>query len=197
MKQKLKEIYEKQYKKLVIIPIAILIFAFGVIAYTYISTGDFVNKGVSLKGGSTITINTAVGVPDLESSLKAKFPNSDISVRSLTSLGKTIGIAVDSDLQESKGIATLLQAVGEKIDLKENKYGVEVIGSSLGSSFFKQTMVAMLLSFLLMAIVVFIYFRNFIPSLVIVICAFSDIICTLAVFNLTGIKLTTGGIAAF
>jgi preprotein translocase subunit SecF len=48
-----------------------------------------------------------------------------------------------------------------------------------------------------MAIVVFITFRSPSPVFAVILCAFSDIIVTLAIFNLTGIKLGKGGIAAF
>jgi len=48
-----------------------------------------------------------------------------------------------------------------------------------------------------MGIVVFIYFRSPAPSLAVILAAASDIVVTLAIFNLTGIKLGTAGIAAF
>jgi preprotein translocase subunit SecF len=48
-----------------------------------------------------------------------------------------------------------------------------------------------------MGLVVFFYFRSIAPSLAVILEAFSDIIVTLAIFNLTGIKLSTAGIAAF
>ena len=56
---------------------------------------------------------------------------------------------------------------------------------------------ALLVAFLLMSIVVFIYFRTFIPSVAVIAAAFSDIVVTLAIFNLTGLKLSTAGVAAF
>ena len=53
---KLLEWYGKNYKKLLIIPIVILILSIGLISYKYAATGDFVEKDISLKGGITITI---------------------------------------------------------------------------------------------------------------------------------------------
>lgn len=197
MKAKILEIYDKQYKKLLVVPLVILVLAFGIIGYTYLSTGDFVNKGVSLKGGSTITINKAVDVPELEGYLRGKFPKADIAVRSLTSAGKVVGAAIDSDAQESKEIQALAGVLEEKLGLKANDYGIEVMGSSLGRSFFQQTVYALLIAFLLMGLVIFFYFRTAAPSLAVMLAAFSDIIVTLAVFNLTGMKLGTAGIAAF
>jgi preprotein translocase subunit SecF len=48
-----------------------------------------------------------------------------------------------------------------------------------------------------MGIVVFIYFRVPVPSIAVILSAFSDIVVTLAVVNVMGIKLSTAGIAAF
>ena len=197
MKKKLLEIYDKHYKKLLIIPFVILLLSFGVIGYTVWSTGDFVNKGVSLKGGSTITIYKTVEALELEGYLKETFPKADISVRSLMAGGKQIGIAIDSSFQESEEIKALTESLEEKLNLKKEEYGVEVMGSSLGKSFFQQTIIALVVAFLLMGAVIFFYFRTLAPSLAVMLAAFSDIVVTLAVFNLTGMKLGTAGVAAF
>ena len=48
-----------------------------------------------------------------------------------------------------------------------------------------------------MGIVVFLYFRTPIPSLAVILAAFSDIVVTVAVVNIMGMKISTAGIAAF
>ena len=55
----------------------------------------------------------------------------------------------------------------------------------------------LVLAFIFMGFVVFLYFRTIIPSLAVILAAFSDIIVTLAIINLLGIKVSTAGIAAF
>jgi preprotein translocase subunit SecF len=57
-------------------------------------------------------------------------------------------------------------------------------------------MIALLVAFVLMAIVVFFYFRTFVPSALVVLAAATDIIITVAVLNVFNIKIGTGGIAA-
>jgi preprotein translocase subunit SecF len=195
----IKNIYEHQYKKLLLIPFIILILAIGQIVIQYSTTGDFVNKGITLKGGSTITLDydSSINIPELIQFLSNRYPHADISVRTITSAGRTVSIAIDSDAQEPAEINSLLAAVKEKVLLSKDSYSVEVMGSSLGRSFFKQTIIALLVAFLLMGLVVFIYFRNIAPSMAVILAAASDIIVTLAIFNLTGIKLSTAGIAAF
>lgn len=196
-KQKIIHIYDTQYRKLLIIPIALLVFALIQIGIQTATTGDFVNKGITLKGGSTITILNEYDSSALQQHLNSVFPGADITVRSITESGSVIGLSIDSDAQSESEIAALLASIKENPGLKTADYTVEVTGSSIGQSFFKQTLIAVLGAFVLMSIVVFIYFRTFVPSLAVILAAFSDIVVTLAIFNLTGMKLSTAGVAAF
>jgi preprotein translocase subunit SecF len=73
----------------------------------------------------------------------------------------------------------------------------EFTGPSLSSSFYKQLMIAVLISFILMSLVVFILFKSFIPSMAIIFSIFADIVIPLALINYLGIKVSAAGIAAF
>jgi preprotein translocase subunit SecF len=55
----------------------------------------------------------------------------------------------------------------------------------------------MAFAFFFMAMVVFIIFRTFVPSLAVIISAFADILMTLALVDILGIKLSSAGIIAF
>ncbi len=196
---KIKQFYEQKYKILLIIPFLLLGLALLQIAMQTAVTGDFVNKGISLKGGSTITFdyNEQINLDELEQTLVTKFPKADLSIRKLGSAGALKSIAIDSDAQDPREIESLTTILQKEAGLTPGSYNVEVMGSSLGASFFKQTITSLLIAFLLMGIVVAFYFRTLAPSLAVILAAASDIIVTLAVFNLTGIKLSTAGIAAF
>jgi preprotein translocase subunit SecF len=198
-KEKVKHFYETKYKWLELIPLLLLIGAILQIGIQTYTTGDFLNRGVSLKGGSTITINNVQGLDlaDLEAFLKESYPLDDISIRTLSAGGSVSGIAIDSDIQDKNKIEEFVLAIGTKVDLQKSSYGVEVTGEALGSSFFRQAGIALLVSFFLMAIVVLLYFRVWYPSLAVIVCAFSDLVVTMAIFNLTGMKLSTAGVAAF
>ena len=197
--KKIKEFYEKNYKLLLIIPFLLLLFSVIQIGFQYSQTGDFVNKGVSLKGGSTITIASSMTqseIDSLQTSLSLDYPNAGLSVRSLSSAGKTTAVVVESSLQEGDELDSLLVSIETNTGMNSGDFSVEITGSSLGESFFKQTMLALVVAFLLMGLVVLIYFRTPVPSLAVILAAASDIICTIAIFNLTGEKLSTAGIAA-
>jgi len=198
IKSKLLHVYDKRYKELMIFTIVLLFLAIGVLGYNYTTTGEFVQKGVSLKGGITLTIPTTTEIDTvaLESDLHSRLPKADIEIRRLTEAGLLKSIIIEaSDTDEDQ----LKQAViaSHIIELNEDEYTIESMGSTLGASFFRQTIVAVILAFLAMGIVVLITFRSLIPSLFVILAATSDILCTLAAVSLLGMKLTTAGVAAF
>jgi preprotein translocase subunit SecF len=191
----LKEFYDKNYKKLLIIPFLLLGLAVLQIAFHTAYTGDFLNKGVSLKGGLTVSIDKTGEVISLENYLNDQFPKADIVVRELSSAGTQIGIIIEAaDIEADE----LMEAVQSKIgELDKDEFSVEVMGSSLGASFFKETFRAVIIAFIFMGIVVFLYFRTPIPSIAVILAAFSDIVVTLAIVNVIGMRISTAGIAAF
>jgi len=199
---KIKEFYDKQYKKLLIIPFLLLLIAIGSIGYKLATTGDFLNRDVSLKGGLTVTVllEKDIDILELENYLSSVFEDKNIAIRTLKKTGTQIGFVVNADIEAQKSeIDSLISTIEKKIDFKltEDDYSVEFIGSSLGASFFKETFIALVIAFLFMGFVVFLYFRIPIPSLAVILAAVSDIIITLAIVNFLGIKISTAGIAAF
>ena len=203
IKQFLFEIYDKKYRLLLIIPFSMLLFSLVQIGYQVYKTGDFINRDVSLKGGVTITIplEKYMDIDRVKKHISAKFPASDVEVRSLRSAGSVVGIIIEADINgnDKSQVQDLLRSIESSlnIDLSKVDYGIEIIGSSLGASFFKESLIALAVAFLFMGLVVFIYFRTFIPSIAVILAAFSDMVFALAVINIFQIKIGTAGIAAF
>ncbi|MBN2053179.1 hypothetical protein JW756_06775 [Candidatus Woesearchaeota archaeon] len=191
------KIYDKHYMKLLIFPILLFIIAVGLIVYQVATTGDFMNRGVSLKGGMVITIpaDTTVSTVELEKILKAGFPKDELEVRSVAEFGvqKAIIITTDNTASEKQ----ILDSITPLIPNAKEEASSETTGSSLGRGFFKQTMLALIIAFVCMSIVVLISFKTLTPSLMVILCVFADIIETLAIVNILGIRISTAGIAAF
>ncbi len=193
-KLKIEAFYDKNYKKLMLIPILLLLISIGFLIFNYMQTGEFVEKDVSLKGGITSAIYTEkeVNINEIENLFE------DASVRRLSDFatGRQIGIIVEVSNVDA---VTLKQTLEEKLNmnLDENNYSVEETGSSLGSSFFNELIIAVLVAFIFMGIAVFIAFRTFIPSIAVIVAALMDIIITLAIIDILGMKISTAGIVAF
>ncbi len=203
LKKRILNFYDKKYKPLMLIPITLLVLAIIIIGIQTATTGSFIHKDVSLKGGVTLTITkeTNIDITQLEKSLEQKFTNNDISIRSIKKAGTQIGVIVVADIEgtNKEQLNSFIDVIESKIgyELREEDYSIEIMGSSLGASFFKEAIIALIFAFILMSVVVFAYFRTLIPSLAVVLSALSDIVVTLAIVDLIGMKLGTGGIAAF
>jgi len=193
-KQKVKHIYETKYKLLLIIPLLMILLSFAQIGFQVATTGDFIQRDVSLRGGiSVILPEKTADVVSFAEKLSVAFPKADFEVRTL---GGERGVVIDAAEIDFDMLKPALEKEFGPLIVGDD-YSVSTIGSSLGESFFRETFTAMILAFIFMGIVVLITFRVLAPSLAVIAAAASDIIVTLAVVNLLGIKLSTAGIAAF
>jgi len=191
---KLLDFYEHKYKKSMWFTIALLVISIMIICVYTAVNGEVIPRGVSLKGGVTITVpfENPIDVKELEDSLRVQFPQASVNVRAMTSAGERIGFIVDaSDVDSEMLLDAIRSHVGEM-----NKFSLETMGSALGEAFFKQTLLAILIAFVLMSVVVFLSFKTFIPSFAVILSAVSDITMTVAVIDLFRIRIETAGIAA-
>lgn len=188
-------VYDKHYKKLLILSFLLLFACIAVLITHKMQTGEFIAKGVSLKGGLTMTIPVEqADIHALQAALASQFPQADINVRSIAEAGAVKALIIEAaDVDEADLIAAI-KAQG--VPMEQGKYSVEVMGPSLGQSFFKQTIIAVIVAFIFMSIVVFVTFRNIVPSLFVILTAVSDIISTIAIIDILGVKLSTAGVAA-
>ncbi len=199
-KSKIERTYFKYYKILMFIPIVILVISLLIVGIKYARTGDFFDKDVSLKGGVTVTIyiSNEIDINSLENDIKNNFINSDVDIRRLGEFAttQTNGITIEvSDVKEED----LRKFLETKLNIKLNQenYSAEETGPSLGQSFYKELIIAIIFAFILMSIVVLITFRTFIPSIAVIFAAFTDIMFALAMVNLLGMKISSGGVVAF
>jgi len=192
--------YDKAYRWMLLPPIILMILSLAYIGFFYSQTGELINKDSSLAGGTTITLNPSA----IDSGLTAKILKDKISVKvndvnvrevkDLTS-GKLIALIVDSSVRPEILQKAVEEAIG--ISLNGSNSSIEFTGGGLSGNFYKQLLIAIALSFVLMSIVIFIMFKSFVPSGAVIFAAFSDIVMPLALMNFLGIKISAAGIAAF
>ncbi len=192
---KLLQFYNKRYKQLFIIPLILLIFSLIVLGSHYAKTGEFIAKGVSLQGGTTLSLADSLNVAELQTHLNEKFPAADITVRSLSRAAAQVGTTIEASDIDSK---ELLDAVEEFAgELNKDDYTIDTTGPSLGKAFFRQAIFAVIIAFVLMSLVVYFYFRAAVPSFYAIFSVMADALFAVAMFNLFNLKLTTAGVAAF
>ncbi len=202
-KNKFVKFHNKNYKLLLLIPLALLIFSIIYLSSFYLQHNDFFYKDISLTGGTIITINDEnLNTVELETYLSSKFEN--LNIRQISDLvtKKQIAVIVETKSSgcnevEIKQTKTILEDyLGYSLIEGENST-IECTGSTFSKDFYKQLLVAIVIAFFLMSIVVFIQFKNFIPSLAVIYSAIADILMSLVVINILKIPLSTAGIVAF
>jgi len=188
--------YDKIYKWLLVIPALILIFCIVYLVQFNAQNGDIIYKDVSLTGGTTITvINEDVNIEELKTALSGQFD--DLFIRGISDLrtGKQSGFLLETGAEVGEIRKALEDYLGYELTVENSS--VEFTGATLSSGFYQQLKWAVILAFVFMALVVFIIFRTFIPSFAVILSAFADIIMTLTVVNLLGVKMSIAGIIAF
>jgi len=172
-------------KQMVAIPLVLLILSLAVLGYTMATTGMPVTPGMDFSGGTAVTVFT----PDSPDSLSATFSGYPlISIGEGVSDGKYIKFGpMDDDS---------LQSLAALINERYPDAKIDQIGASFGETLQEQAAFALVLSFIGMAIVVFLAFRTFVPAAAVVLSAFADIAMTAAVMTIIGIELTLPTTAA-
>ena len=172
-------------RQMVVIPLVLLILSLGVLGYNMATTGMPVPPGMDFSGGTAVTLFTS----DSTDSLSATF-----SGYPLISIGEGVnnGKYVKFGPMDDDSLQSLAALINERYpDAK-----IDQIGASFGETLQNQAAIALVLSFIGMAIVVFLAFRTFVPSAAVVLSAFADIVMTAAVMTVVGIELTLPTTAA-
>ena len=174
-------------RQLIAVPLAVLAVALGVLAVTFVMTGSPVALGNDFTGGAELTVQSSE--PISQQRATDIFGDSVVSVQQVS--GQDQYIITFDDSAEIDTITT--QA--------EEADGLTVLQSGSTSPVFGQdnqrlTVIAVGVAFLGMSLLAFALFRTFVPSIAIVISAFSDIVIPVAIMNLVGIKLSLGTVAA-
>lgn len=173
-------------KQMLIVPAIFLILSISILGYTYITTGSPLAMGVEFSGGTVITFES-IKSPD---QFKEEFKSYPLIQARKEDSGNRLLLQFKqmNDIQ--------LEEVTKKINSEYSKVEIRQMGEVVSKSLQEQALRAIILSFLGMAIVVFIVFRTLTPSLAVVISAFADIAFAAAMMDVFGVALTLGTVAA-
>jgi preprotein translocase subunit SecF len=172
----------KSYKPLIAIPVIITLIALVLLATNGLT------QGIDLKGGSTVVIqlqkNTSSS--ELQSIIAGGINNNQVEVTSIANNQANVEIVGQADVVQ---LTNTLGGVGTIISFQS-------VGALLSSRALTQVYYAIAFAFLFMAITVFIVFRNFVPSIAVILAALSDILIALGGMSLFGIPLSVASVGA-
>lgn len=178
----IQERFLNNYKPLIAIPVIITLIAVFIIA------GHGLEQGIDLKGGSKVVIQleTPVSAAELKSIIGNGINNNQVDVVSISNNQANVEIAGEVDVVK---LTNILGGTGLILSFQS-------IGALLGAQAVTQVYYALAFAFLFMAITVFIVFRNFVPSMAVILAALCDIIIAVAGMSVFGIPLSVASVGA-
>lgn len=164
---------------MVAIPLVVLAVALVILGFNTLMTGMPVTPGMDFAGGTAVTVFTDDTLEEIAAAF-AGYPL--IDVESGINDGKYLKFGpMDDDRFRALSASIIERYPDAKIDQ---------IGAAFGETLQSQAAIALAFSFILMAIVVFLVFRTLVPSVAIILSAFSDIAIAAALMNVFSIPLT-------
>lgn len=178
------------YKLMALVPIIILIASTAFLLFLIVDPNHQIALDIDFKGGTQIFAETdkAVDANALENVLSQYGANVRVT-KSITNYAVLIDF--DPSINPDNVLSTLKQN-----NYNFNSYSVQTIGAVLGASFFQQALMVIAFSFILMAITVFILFKNPMPSIFMILTVTADLVETVALMQIIGIKLSLATFAA-
>lgn len=170
-------------RQLALVPVAVLVLALVVIGGWYVMNGTPVELGFAFTGGSEIRFTTGASLEQVRATFQG-IPVESIQPAS----GDTFILTTQAT--DTAAIEELARGAGYDIQQVQSR------SATFGSSAQQQTLLGLGVAFLGMSVLVGLMFRTFIPSIAVILSAFSDIMVPVAVMNLLGMKLTLGVVAA-
>ena len=139
-------------KQLVIIPLALLVISLVLLALNFATTGMPVTPGIDFSGGTAVTVITTDSKEQIQATF-AGYPLSDVSDMNN---GKFIRFGTMDDAK----FASLTALINQKYP----DATISQIGETFGKTLQYQALIALVFSFIGMAIVIFVAFRTFVPA---------------------------------
>lgn len=196
LKQSFIKFHDKNYKKILIIPILLFLFSMIYIVNFYSTTHDLFKKDVSLTGGTAVTIyDPSISLKELEENVSTYLTN--LNFRKISDFSTQTQKAIVVETQSDEALTKRVLENYLHYNLTNDNSSFEFSGSSLTQGFYKQLMIALIIAFILMSLVVFFQFKSFVPSLAVIFSAFGDVFFSLTLVNILGITISSAGIVAF
>jgi len=178
-------------RQLAAVPLAVLAVAILVIAGTFAVTGTPVALGIDFTGGTEFRLAVdAASDAAARDVITSTFSVAPESIRSVPTDGTYVVTFQTEAVSTSQLEAQATNAAAIEIRSIDN------VSASFGSDSQILALGGVAVAFAGMSVLVFLMFRTFVPSVAVVISAFSDIVIPVALMNVLGIELTLGTVAA-
>jgi preprotein translocase subunit SecF len=171
-------------RQLATVPLAVLAAALVVIAAWYVLTGAPVGLGIEFTGGTELIVQTEQSPAEIRDEFSLPVESvSPVRTEANTYVVTSQSTNLDAFERQARGAGMSIQSAART-------------AAAFGGSSQTTALYGVGAAFAGMVIVVFLLFRTVVPSVAVIVSAFSDIVVPVALMNLLGIKLSLGTVAA-
>lgn len=171
-------------RQLLAFPLAVLALSLVVLLVSFVSSGSPLILGMEFQGGTQISLETTESPAVLEN-MYSSYPITGVR-QAGSRVIMQFGI-MDNEQQRQ---------LEEDVMGRYSNVQIQQVGPVYGQELQVQALQALAISFIGMAIIVFLIFRTLIPSAAVILSAFSDIAIAAAFMRVAGIELSLGTLAA-
>ncbi|OLZ42079.1 preprotein translocase subunit SecF [Natrinema saccharevitans] len=175
-------------RQLAAVPLAVLAVALLVLSGAFLAYGTPVPLGMDFAGGTELTVQTTTAEGDIGAAF-------DEQPESVTGTGSENQYIVQFSSTDSQALSDQAEENLEQDGSAEVVQSVSATSASFGQGSQQTAMLGLVIAFVGMSAIAFLLFRTFVPSIAIVISAFSDLMIPLAFMRLAGIPLSLGTVA--
>jgi len=175
---------EYSNRQLAAVPLAVLALAILILVGWWAVTGAPVTPGIDFTGGTELRVESGMS----QQAVEETFDETVISVQGVVGSDNTYVVRLQSSDVQS------IRQQAQAADM--NILSSASTAPSFGAGAQQTAVIGLVVAFAGMSLLVFGLFRTFVPSLAVVVSAFSDIIIPLAVMNLGGSSSRWGTVAA-
>ena len=176
-------------RQLATVPLVVLAVALLVIGGVFVTTGAPVDLGLDFTGGTELRLGIDAPEDQAREQIAGAFSATPDTVQRVQ--GENVYIVT---FQETDAAASDLETQAEQAGFTVRS--VDDVSASFGEGTQRQALLGVAVAFVGMAALVFVMFRTVVPSVAVVVSAFSDIVIPVALMNVLGIELTLGTVAA-
>ena len=181
-------------RQLAAVPLAVLALALLVIAGWYVMYGVPVNLGVDFTGGTELRVSVDAPAGQAEQVIREAFPAEPESIQSIPS--QNVYVVTFDASTDTTALENAVSGSGSGAAGQVTIRSISSVSANFGSNTQTQALIGVAVAFAGMSVLVFGLFRTFVPSVAVVVSAFSDIVIPVAIMNLLGIELSLGTVAA-
>ncbi len=176
------EKYLGSYKPLIAIPVIITVIALITLSF------NGLEQGIELSGGTIaeIQLQQPLSQTELENIISGGLGINEVNVQLTGQNQASVEISGEVDPGNLRNVLNGTASI----------LGFRSVGPVLSAEALNQVYWALAFAFIFMSITVFIIFRNFVPSMAVILAAVSDIIIALGGMSLLGIPLSLASVGA-